>query len=105
MIVLKRRSALMRPTVVSSTYTVTEDDEFLACNMTSRGETIGISTSLADVEGWNIIIKDENNTSNRFPPNIVCTGRTIDGALAYQLNGEGDIIQLYSDGTNLFILK
>ena len=91
-------------TVNTATYTVLSSDEILNVTRTATGAcTITWPTSLMD-NGRDLVIKDAGFNASVYNITVNTGGaETIDGDASWLINGDGDWLDLYSDGSNLFI--
>lgn len=93
------------PTTVSTaTYNTTSADSILHVTRTATGTcTIDIGSLLISDDTFRLVIKDTGNAS-RYNITITTEGsETIDGETTWIINGDYDWIEVYSDGSDLFI--
>ena len=94
-----------RTTVALSTYTLLDDDEILHVTRSATGVcTITIPTALiTDNRVFNI--KDAGFNASNYNITVETQGsEKIENSTAdYIINSDGDSVQLYSDGIDLFI--
>lgn len=91
-------------TVNTATYTVLSSDEILNVTRTATGTCVVTwPTALMD-NGRDLLIKDAGFNASSFNITVDTGGaETIDGSANWTINGDGDWIGVYSDGSNLFI--
>lgn len=93
------------PTTVSATtYDVLAADRILHVTRTATG-TCGITVPSALITtALNLVIKDGAGNSSVYNITIATEGaETIDGAATATINSDYSAINIYSNGTNLFI--
>jgi len=90
-----------------ATYTALATDKKLHVTYTITGAcTITIPSALILDNTFELLIKDAGLLSGTNNITIITEGaETIDGDANWLINGNGDWIKLYSDGTNLFIIS
>lgn len=90
-------------TPTATSYTVLSTDELVAITSTAAARTMTVSPSVL-VTGQAVWFKDESLACSVNNITITPSSGTIDGLSTYVMNIDGEMVGLYTDGTNCFVI-